>query len=98
MRHESVPPLIGRVPECEAIGRLLESVRDGFGGVLVLNGDAGVGKSRLLEYAAESAQDLAVVRLVGVEAETRLGYGALHRLLRPHLGRSPLCRGGNVMP
>lgn len=83
------PPMVGRLAEREAIGRLLESVRDGFSAVLVLSGDAGVGKSRLLEYAAESAQDLSVVRLVGVEAETRLGYGALHRLLRPYLGRLP---------
>ncbi|MFD8721219.1 AAA family ATPase [Streptomyces sp. NPDC059629] len=83
------PPMVGRHAERAAIARLLASVRDGFGGVLVLNGDAGVGKSRLLEYAAESARDLTVVRLVGVEAETRLGYGALHRLLRPHLGRLP---------
>ncbi|MDH6612460.1 DNA-binding CsgD family transcriptional regulator [Streptomyces sp. SAI-208] len=80
-------PMVGRHAEREAIGRLLASVRDGFSGVLVLTGDAGVGKSRLLEYAAKSAEDLTVVRLVGVEAETRLGYGALHRLLRPHLGR-----------
>ncbi|KOV84247.1 hypothetical protein ADL01_09050 [Streptomyces sp. NRRL WC-3618] len=81
--------MVGRHAEREAIGRLLESVRDGFSGVLVFTGDAGVGKSRLLEYAAQSAQDLTVVRLVGVEAETRLGYGALHRLLRPYLGRLP---------
>ncbi|MGW1270252.1 AAA family ATPase, partial [Streptomyces sp. NPDC002491] len=83
----AAPPVVGRHAERESIGRLLESVRDGFSGVLVLTGDAGVGKSRLLEYAAESAEDLTVVRLVGVEAETRLGYGALHRLLRPCLGR-----------
>ncbi|MER6561853.1 AAA family ATPase [Streptomyces sp. NPDC001027] len=83
----AAPPMVGRHAERESIGRLLESVRDGFSGVLVLTGDAGVGKSRLLEYAAESAEDLTVVRLVGVEAETRLGYGALHRLLRPCLGR-----------
>jgi DNA-binding CsgD family transcriptional regulator len=83
----AVTQMVGRHAEREAIGRLLVSVRDGFSGVLVLTGDAGVGKSRLLEYAAESAQDLTVVRLVGVEAETRLGYGALHRLLRPYLGR-----------
>ncbi|MER5431737.1 AAA family ATPase [Streptomyces sp. NPDC002588] len=86
--HEAAgPPMVGRQAERAAIGSLLESVRDGFSGVLVLTGDAGVGKSRLLEYAAEAAQDLTVVRLVGVEAETRLGYGALHRLLRPYLGR-----------
>jgi DNA-binding CsgD family transcriptional regulator len=89
IHHAAEPPMVGRHSERAAIGRLLESVRDGFGGVLVLTGDAGVGKSRLLEYAAESAQDLTVVRLVGVEAETRLGYGALHRLLRPYLGRLP---------
>ncbi|MGW3123450.1 AAA family ATPase [Streptomyces sp. NPDC001107] len=81
------PAMVGRHAERAAIGRLLESVRDGFSGVLVLTGDAGVGKTRLLEHAAESAQNLTVVRLVGVEAETRLGYGALHRLLRPYLGR-----------
>ncbi len=79
--------MVGRQAERAAIGHLLESVRGGFSGVLVLTGDAGVGKSRLLEYAAEAAQDLTVVRLVGVEAETRLGYSALHRLLRPYLGR-----------
>ncbi|MFI0508096.1 DNA-binding CsgD family transcriptional regulator/tetratricopeptide (TPR) repeat protein [Streptomyces canus] len=81
------PRMVGRHAEREAIEGLLASVRDGFSAVLVLTGDAGVGKSRLLEHAARSAQDLTVVRLVGVEAETRLGYGALHRLLRPHLGR-----------
>ncbi|MFD8568789.1 AAA family ATPase [Streptomyces sp. NPDC059639] len=84
------PPMVGRDDERAAIGKLIASVRDGFSAVLVLNGDAGVGKSRLLRYAAESAPDLAVVGLVGVEAETRLGYGALHRLLRPHLDRLPL--------
>ncbi|GGM97103.1 helix-turn-helix transcriptional regulator [Streptomyces fuscichromogenes] len=87
VHHAAAPPMVGRQAEREAIGRLLASVRDGFSGVLVFTGDAGAGKSRLLEYAAESAQDLTVVRLVGVEAETRLGYGALHRLLRPHFGR-----------
>ncbi|WP_214317759.1 helix-turn-helix transcriptional regulator [Nonomuraea sediminis] len=87
LHRASCPPMVGRHAECEAIDRLLEAVRDGFSGVLVLTGDAGVGKTRLLEYAAETAGDLAVVRLVGVEAETRLGYGALHRLLRPFLGR-----------
>ncbi|MFJ9895101.1 AAA family ATPase [Streptomyces sp. NPDC091280] len=87
VHRATAPPMVGRLPERAAIDRLLRSVRDGFSQALVLHGDAGVGKSRLLEYAAESAQDLTVVRLVGVEAETRLGYGALHRLLRPCLHR-----------
>lgn len=74
--------------------RLLESVRDGFSGVLVLSGDAGVSKSRFLEFAAyyavqSAAQDLTVVRLGWRGGRARLGYGALHGLLRPYLGRLP---------
>lgn len=77
--------IVGRHAEREAIGRLLDTVCEGFGGVLVFTGDVGVGKTRLLEYAADSAGGLKVVRLVGVEAETRLGFAALQRLLRPLL-------------
>ncbi len=83
-------PMVGRHAEREEIGRLLEAVREGLSGVLVLTGEPGVGKTRLLEYAAEAAVaagDVSVVRLVGVESETRLAYGALHRLLRPFLTR-----------
>src|SRR5256714_6431023 len=50
------------------------------------DGEAGVGKTRLLRYAADQAGDIRVVRLVGIESETRLAYGAPHRLLRPLLG------------
>lgn len=83
-------PIVGRHAEREAIGRLLDAVREGLSGVVVLAGEPGVGKTRLLDYAAESADaagDLSTVRLVGVESETRLAYGALHRLLRPFLAR-----------
>src|SRR5262249_21531009 len=66
---------------------LLAGVRDGLSGVLVLLGEPGIGKTRLLDYAAATATDMTVTRLVGVEAETRLGYGALHRLVRPYTQR-----------
>jgi DNA-binding CsgD family transcriptional regulator len=80
-------PLLGRSVEREAIEGLLEAVRDGLGGVLVLTGEAGIGKTRLLDHAAAVGVDLNVVRLAGVESEARLGYGALHRVLRPFLDR-----------
>ncbi|MFF0013321.1 BREX system ATP-binding domain-containing protein [Streptomyces sp. NPDC005374] len=80
--------MVGRHAEREAIGRLLDAVRDGLSGVLVLTGEPGIGKTRLLEFAAARATELRVVRLTAVEQETGLGFGALHRLLRPFLSRT----------
>ncbi|MFJ9907480.1 AAA family ATPase [Streptomyces sp. NPDC101152] len=85
VQHTPEPPMVGRQAEREAIGRLLETVRDGLSAVLVLTGEPGIGKTRLLEYAADRATELQVVRLTAVEPETGLGFGALHRLLRPFL-------------
>ncbi|MGW1626670.1 ATP-binding protein, partial [Streptomyces sp. NPDC002172] len=85
VQHASGLPIVGRHIEREAIGRLLDAVRDGLSGVLVLTGEPGIGKTRLLEYAADRAAELRVVRLTAAETETGLGYGALHRLLRPFL-------------
>ena len=82
-------PLLGRHGEREAIDELLAAARDGQSGVLMLTGEPGIGKTRLLEYAAAAAADLTVVWLIGVESETQLGFGALHRLLRPFLDRVP---------
>ncbi|MGW3445834.1 helix-turn-helix transcriptional regulator [Streptomyces sp. NPDC001076] len=84
----SEPPMVGRHAERQAIGRLLDTVRDGLGGALVLTGEPGIGKTRLLEYAAAWAAELRVVRLTAVEPETGLGFGALYRLLRPFLNRT----------
>lgn len=41
VQHASGPPIVGRLVEREAIGRLLDAVRDGFSGVLVLTGEPG---------------------------------------------------------
>jgi DNA-binding CsgD family transcriptional regulator len=82
-------PLLGREAEREAIDELVAAARDGMSGVLVLTGEPGIGKTRLLEYAAAAAADLSVHRLTGVESETQLGFGALHRMLRPFLDRVP---------
>ena len=82
-------PLLGRQAERAAIDDLLAAARDGLSGVLMLAGEPGIGKTRLLEYAAAAAADLTVIWLTGVESETQLGFGALHRLLRPFLDRVP---------
>ncbi|GAA1993205.1 LuxR family transcriptional regulator [Catenulispora subtropica] len=53
----------------------------------MVSGEAGIGKTRLLRYAAEAAGDLQVARVTGVETESQLGYAALHRLVLPFLDR-----------
>jgi predicted ATP-dependent serine protease len=60
--------LRGRRSECEALDALLAGMRGGRSGVLLVRGEAGVGKTALLEYAVESASDVRVLRAVGVES------------------------------
>ena len=79
--------LRGRDDERAALDRLLDEARAGQSGVLVLRGEAGVGKTALLEHAIESASGLIVVRAVGVESEMELAYAALHQLCAPLLDR-----------
>jgi hypothetical protein len=79
--------LRGRDDERAVLDRLLEEARVGQSGVLVLRGEAGVGKTALLEHAIESASDLTVVRAVGVESEMELAYAALHQLSATLLDR-----------
>src|SRR5215468_3164515 len=90
--------LYGRHQECAAVDRLLQAVREGRSGVLVLRGEAGVGKSALLAYAAgDQAVGVTVLRAAGVEAEVELPFAALHQLLRPlldRLGRLPAPQAG----
>src|SRR4051812_17819653 len=79
--------LRGRRDECAVIDRLLDGAVDGRSGVLLVRGEAGVGKTALLKYAIESASDLTVLRAVGVEAEMELPFAALHQLCAPILDR-----------
>ena len=81
--------LVGRDRESEVIGSFLdEAVSDGA--ALVLFGDAGVGKTALLNAGAEAASTarVRVVRGAGVEFEADLGYSGLNQLLLPLLGAS----------
>ncbi|MEU8399341.1 AAA family ATPase [Nonomuraea sp. NPDC048892] len=75
--------LHGREWECGIIAQLLDGARDRRSGVLVLRGEAGVGKSALLDFAASRADGMRVLRGGGVESESELPYAAAHQLLRP---------------
>ena len=77
--------LLGRQREREVLERLLEAARGGRGGVLVVHGEPGVGKTALLEYAVEAARGFRVARAVGVEGEMELAYAALQQLSSPSL-------------
>jgi len=70
--------LVGRERECAAIDRLLEVSAGGESGSLVLRGEAGIGKTALLTYAAERGGSGKVLRTVGVEAESDLGFAGLY--------------------
>ncbi|MEV1177064.1 AAA family ATPase [Nonomuraea sp. NPDC049784] len=75
--------LIGRASEQAAINRLLMDVHSGRSGVLVLHGEAGIGKSALLDYAADvAAGEMRVLRGSGYESELELPFAGLHLLLR----------------
>src|SRR2546422_2988530 len=81
------PMLRGRRRESAVLEGLLDGARAGRSGALVVRGDAGVGKTALLEYVVASAADLGVVRAVGVESEMELAFAALHHLCLPVLDR-----------
>ena len=80
-------PLRGRADECGRLDGLLADVCRGESRCLVLQGEAGIGKTALLEYLIESASDMTVLRAVGVQSEMELAYASLHQLCAPLLDR-----------
>src|SRR3954464_12454294 len=81
------PGLLGRRRECEALDRLVATVRGGQSAVLVIRGEAGVGKSALLTYLIERASGCRIARAAGVESEMELPFAGLHQLCAPMLDR-----------
>jgi DNA-binding CsgD family transcriptional regulator len=79
--------LRGRADECELVDRFAGAVRGGESRILVVRGEAGIGKTALLEYLIASASDLTILRAVGVKAEIELAYAGLHQLCAPLLDR-----------
>jgi DNA-binding CsgD family transcriptional regulator len=82
---DTAEQLLGRQREREVLDRLLEAVRDGRGGALVVHGEPGVGKTALLEYAVETAREFRIATTVGVEGEMESAYAALQQLCSPTL-------------
>jgi DNA-binding CsgD family transcriptional regulator len=65
----------------------MENVRSGQSAVLVIRGEAGVGKTALLHYCARQASGFRVARVAGVESEMELPFAGLHQLCAPMLAR-----------
>ncbi|MEV4477721.1 AAA family ATPase, partial [Nonomuraea sp. NPDC049504] len=78
--------LYGRAAEQTVIDQLLLDTSDNRAGALVVRGEAGIGKSALLDYA-EAHANAQILRVTGVESEAELPFAALHLLLRPALDR-----------
>src|ERR1700722_1866291 len=78
--------LRGRSRERERLGRLLTEIRSGRSGVLVVRGEAGIGKTALLEQLIEQASGCMVARTAGVQADMELPFAGLQQLFGPMLG------------
>jgi len=79
----------GRSREREALDGLLDRVRGGESAVLVIRGEAGIGKTALMRYCARQAAGCRLAQIVGVESEMELPFAALHQLCGPMLGCLP---------
>ena len=78
---------LGRNSERRQLDALLTKVREGQSAVLVLHGEAGIGKTALLRYAARQASGFRVAKIAGVEAEMELPFASTHQLCAPMLAR-----------
>ena len=79
--------LLGRAGECAALDGLLRDALAGQSRVVVLRGEAGVGKSALLEYLSERAAGWRIASAAGAESEMELAHAGLHQLCLPMLDR-----------
>jgi DNA-binding CsgD family transcriptional regulator len=94
MRHSMIDDphlpalrLVDRGRECDVLERLVARVSAGQSGVLVLRGEAGIGKTALLDHLAVAAEGCRIARVAGVESEMELAFAGLHALCAPMLGR-----------
>src|SRR6187200_2971758 len=87
MATPRMPAFRGRAGERELLDRMLANVGGGQSAVLVIRGEAGVGKTALLHYCARQAAGFRVAQIAGVESEMELPYAGLHQLCAPMLER-----------
>ena len=78
--------LLGRDHERHEIEQALARARSGTSATLALAGDPGIGKTALLDYAAERATGMRLLRARGIKSEAQIPFGSLLELLRPALG------------
>jgi DNA-binding CsgD family transcriptional regulator len=83
----AAPRLRDRRTEWATLDRMLGDVRSGRGRALLIRGEAGVGKSALLDHLARNSDGFRVARAAGVESESELPYAGLHQLCAPMLDR-----------
>src|ERR671918_2251930 len=76
---------LDRTSEREVLDRLLATAREGESAILVIRGEAGIGKTALLRYAARQASGFRVAQVTGVEAEMELPFAGIHQLCAPVL-------------
>src|ERR687896_741427 len=79
--------LLDRAGERDVLDRLVAGLRAGESRVLVLRGEAGVGKTALLGHLSAAAEGCRIARAAGVESEMELAFAGLHALCAPMLGR-----------
>src|SRR3569833_2900881 len=84
--HPPPSGFLNRVSECDALERLVAGVRAGQSRVLVLRGEAGVGKTALLRHLSSAATGCRIARAAGVESEMELPFAGQHALCGPLLG------------
>jgi DNA-binding CsgD family transcriptional regulator len=80
MSATRLPGFMGRTSEREVLDGLLAKVRSGESDVLVIRGEAGIGKTALLRYASRQASGFRVAQVTGVEAEMELPFAGIHQL------------------
>ena len=90
--------LLDRVSERDVLDRLVAGVRTGRSHVLVLRGEAGVGKTALLRHLPTAADGCRVTWATGVESEMELAFAGLHALCAPLLDRLRCCRARSATP
>ncbi len=85
MRASPLPNLVGRERECALLVDVLARLGRGESAVWVFRGEAGIGKSALLQYVTDRASRVTVTQAHGIEADMELAYAGLHQLCAPFL-------------
>jgi DNA-binding CsgD family transcriptional regulator len=78
--------LYGRSSECSLLDDVVAAVRTGESRTLLIHGEAGIGKSALLDYVVATATEMRVLHAAGIESEMELPFASLHQLCSPLLG------------